>query len=272
MDLIDVTLGQIPMQVSLRMTAAGVPHGFTTRQGGVSEGIYASLNLGLSRGDDRKKVLENYRRVCAALSVDINKIVLAVQVHEDDVRPVTAEDWGKGLDCSQDYRADGLITNVPGTTLVAFGADCLTALLYDPVHRAIGAVHAGWRGTAKGILARAAEAMTAVYGTRPEDLLAALGPCISACCFETNEDVPDAMTAALGGDALPFIQEKGEGKFLVDLKGLNALWLRQAGVPAEQIDISPDCTLCKPNKYWSHRCTKGERGSQASLISLPEIN
>lgn len=269
MDLIDVTLGQIPVQVSLRMTGAGVPHGFTTRQGGVSEGIYASLNLGLNRGDDRKKVLENYRRICDAFSVDINKMVLTVQVHEDAVRPVTAEDWGKGLDRPQDYSADGLITNVPGTTLVAFGADCLTALLYDPVHRAIGAVHAGWRGTAKGILARAAEAMTAAYGTRPGDLLAALGPCISACCFETNEDVPNAMTAALGGDALPFIREKGEGKFLVDLKGLNALWLRRAGVPAEQIDISPDCTLCKPDKYWSHRYTKGERGSQASVISIP---
>lgn len=270
MDLIDVTLNQIPMQVSLRMTAAGVPHGFTTRQGGVSEGIYSSLNLGLNRGDDREKVLENYRRVCDAFPVDINKLVLTVQVHEDAVRQVTAEDWGKGLDRPQDYRADGLITNVPGTTLVAFGADCLTALLYDPVHRAIGAVHAGWRGTAKGILARAVEAMTEAYGTRPGDLLAALGPCISACCFETNEDVPNAMTAALGGDALPFIREKGEGKFLVDLKGLNALWLTRSGVPEAQIDRSPDCTLCKPDKYWSHRYTKGERGSQASLISLPE--
>ena len=270
MDLIDVTLHQIPMQVSLRLTAAGVPHGFTTRQGGASEGIYASLNLGLNRGDDREKVLENYRRVCDAFPVDINKLVLAVQVHEDAVRQVTAEDWGKGLDRPQDYRADGLITDVPGTTLVAFGADCLTALLYDPVHRAIGAVHAGWRGTAKGILARAVEAMTGAYGTCPGDLLAALGPCISQCCFETNEDVPNAMTAALDGDALPFIREKGEGKFLVDLKGLNALWLRRSGVPEAQIDISPDCTLCKPDKYWSHRYTKGERGSQASLISLPE--
>lgn len=270
MDLIDVTLNQIPMQVSLRMTAMGIPHGFTTRQGGVSEGIYASLNLAFGRGDDRENVEENYRRVCDAFPVDINKMVLTAQVHGDHIRTVTEADWGKGLSCPKDYEADGLITDVPGTTLVAFGADCLTALLYDPAHRAIGAVHAGWRGTAKGILARAVEAMTEAYGTRPGDLLAALGPCISACCFETNEDVPNAMTAALGGDALPFIREKGEGKFLVDLKGLNALWLTRSGVPEAQIDISPDCTLCKPDKYWSHRYTKGERGSQASLISLPE--
>lgn len=270
MDLIDVTLNQIPMQVSLRMTMGGIPHGFTTRQGGVSEGIYSSLNLAFGRGDDREKVEENYRRVCGAFPVDINKLVLTTQVHGDQIRTVTAEDWGKGLSRPKDYEADGLITDVPGTTLVAFGADCLTALLYDPVHRAIGAVHAGWRGTASGIVERAVEAMTAAYGTRPEELVAALGPCISACCFETDQDVPNAMTAALGAAALPFITDKGEGKFLVDLKGLNALRLQRVGVREECIDISPDCTLCKPEKYWSHRYTKGERGSQASLISLPE--
>ena len=179
MDLIDVTLNQIPMQASLPLTMAGIPHGFTTRQGGVSEGIYASLNLAFGRGDDRETVLENYRRVCDAFPVDINKTVLTAQVHGDGVRVVTEEDWGKGISRPKDYEVDGLITDVPGTTLVAFGADCLTAVLFDPVHRAIGAVHAGWRGTALGILERVVEAMTKAYGTRPGDLLAALGPCIS---------------------------------------------------------------------------------------------
>lgn len=270
MELYDQTLKGIPLQVSPQLSQLGIPHGFTTRQGGVSEGIYSSLNLAFGRGDDREKVEENYRRVCSALEVDINKLVLTAQIHGDRIRTVTAEDWGKGLSRPKDYETDGLITDVPGTTLAAFGADCLTALLYDPVHRAIGAVHAGWRGTASGILERAVEAMTGAYGTQPKDLLAALGPCISACCFETDQDVPNAMTAALGAAALPFITDKGEGKFLVDLKGLNALRLRRAGVGEEHIGISPDCTLCQPEKYWSHRHTKGERGSQASLISLPE--
>lgn len=270
MDLVDIILNQIPMQVSLRLTMAGVPHGFTTRQGGVSEGIYSSLNLAFGRGDDREKVLENYRRVCDAFPVDINKLVLTAQVHGDRVRVVTAEDWGKGLTRPKDYEVDALVTDVPGTTLMAFGADCLTVLLYDPVHRAIGAAHAGWRGTASGILERTVEAMTTAYGTDPAALLCALGPCISACCYETDQDVPNAMTAALGAAALPYLQDRGDGKFLVDLKGLNALRLRRAGVREEGIDISPDCTLCKPDKYWSHRHTKGERGSQAALISLPE--
>lgn len=270
MDLIDVTLGRIPMQVSLRMTMAGVPHGFTTRQGGVSEGIYASLNLGKNRGDDLDKVRENYSRVCSALGVERDKLVFSNQVHGSGVRIVTAEDAGKGLDRRVDYEADGLVTNVEGLVLTVFGADCLTVLLYDPVQRAVGAVHAGWRGTAENIVGQAVRTMKEAYGTRPEDLIAALGPCISRCCFETDEDVPEALHRKLGEDVLPYLDGPGEGgKFRVDLKGINALLLQKSGVLREFTDISPDCTLCKPEKYWSHRYTKGERGSQAALIALP---
>ncbi len=270
MDLIDVTLGQVPLQVSLPMTAAGVPHGFTTRRGGVSQGIYESLNMGMGRGDAPENVRENYRRVCEAFSVDITKMAFSNQVHGDVVRPVTAEDAGKGLDRPVDYEADGLVTNVPGLTLVVFGADCLPVLLCDPVRRVVAAAHAGWRGTALGIVERAVERMVNNYGCRPEHILAAIGPGISKCCFETGEDVPQAMTEALGEAALPFITADGGGKYHVDLKGINALRLERAGVPATHIDVSPDCTLCKPKKYWSHRYTKGQRGSQAGLICLPE--
>lgn len=271
MDLIDVTLGQVPMQVSLRMTAAGIPHGFTTRQGGVSEGIYASLNLGKNRKDDPEKVRENYRRVCSALGVDRDRLVFSNQVHGAHVRVVTAQDGGKGLDRPVDYEADGLVTNEAGLTLTVFGADCLTALLYDPVRRAVGAVHAGWRGTAAAIAARAVETMEEAYGTRPGDLLCAIGPCISQCCFETDGDVPQALVSSLGEEVLPCIAGPDErGKFHVDLKGINSLLLERAGVPGDRIDLSPDCTLCKPDKYWSHRYTKGMRGSQAALIALPQ--
>ena len=258
----------VPLQMSPQMAERGIPHAFTTRLGGVSEGIFSSLNLGGSRGDDPAKVRENYRRVCAALGVDREKLVFSSQVHGDAVRPVTLADAGKGLDRPVDYDADGLITDAPGITLTVFGADCLTILLCDPVKRVIAAVHAGWRGTALGIAARAAEAMIRDYGCRGEDILAALGPCISMCCFETGEDVPQAMTAALGKAALPYIKEQGGGKYKVDLKGLNTLWLKESGILTTNIDISPDCTLCRPDKYWSHRHTKGERGSQAALISL----
>lgn len=258
----------IPFQMSPQMLEAGVIHGFTSRVGGVSEGIYASLNLGTNRGDDREKVRENYRRVCRALGVDMKKLVFSSQVHGDVVRPVTLADEGKGLDQSVDYDADGLITNVPEISLVVFGADCLTILLSDPVRRVIAAAHAGWRGTALGIAAKAVEAMVKDYSCERKNILAAIGPGISKCCFETGGEVPEAMTTALGKDALPYIRESEDGKFKVDLKGLNTLWLKRSGVLATNIDISPDCTLCHPEKYWSHRYTKGERGSQAALISL----
>lgn len=268
MELTERMIKGIPLQISPVLERAGIPHGFTTRLGGVSEGIFSSLNLGANRGDDPARVRENYRRVCAALGVDGGKLVFSSQVHGDVVRAVTPADAGKGLDRRVDYDADGLITDVPELTLVVFGADCLTILLCDPVRRVIAAVHAGWRGTALGIAAKAVEAMARDYGCERENILAAIGPGISKCCFETGEEVPQAMTAALGEEALPYMTEVGGGKYKVDLKGLNTLWLSHSGILTTKIDISPDCTLCRPDKYWSHRYTKGERGSQAALISL----
>lgn len=268
MDLTERIVEGVPLQISPRMGETGIPHGFTTRLGGVSEGIYESLNLGINRGDDPGRVRENYRRVCSALGVDMGKLVFSCQVHGNVVRPVTLADAGKGLDRPVDYETDGLITDVPGVTLVVFGADCATVLLCDPVRRVIAAAHAGWRGTALGIVSRAVEAMVRDYGCEREHILAAIGPCISKCCFETGGEVPEAMTAALGEVATNYVQSLGNGKYKVDLKGLNALWLSRSGVVATNIDISPDCTLCRPDKYWSHRYTGGQRGSQAALICL----
>lgn len=268
MELRDVMTNGVTYQVSPLLSRAGVPHGFTTRFGGVSEGIFSSLNLAPNRGDDPALVRENYRRVCEALGVERSKLVLSAQVHKDGVRSVTSADWGKGLDRPTDYEADGLITDVPGTTLVVFGADCLTILLYDPVRRVAGAVHAGWRGTAAGIVERAVEKMAGQYGCEAKNILAAIGPGISRCCFETGPEVPQAMEQALGKDAAQFVDSLENGKFKVDLKGLNTLWLKRSGVDVTNIDVSGDCTMCRPEKYWSHRYTKGERGSQATLISL----
>ena len=217
--------------------AGGVAHGFSTRLGGVSEGIYATLNLGMNRGDAPDRVRENSRRFCAAIGADMGNIVCASQVHGDTVRTVTAADLGIGL-------------------------------LYDPVRRVVGAVHAGWRGTALGIAAKAVERMVDCYGCDRLDILAAVGPGISKCCFETHEDVPNAMTEAMGAAALSSIQVLPTGKFHVDLKGLNAKRLESAGLDPDHIAVSADCTCCLPEKYWSHRYTHGERGSQAAMIAI----
>lgn len=148
---------------------------------------------------------------------------------------------------------------------MVFSADCGTILLYDPVQEAIGAVHAGWRGVASGLAAKTVRRMQEAFGTEPGDLLAATGPSIGACCFETDDDVPEAMRRALGAAAEPYMVRWGE-KWHIDLKGINALWLRQAGV--QRIDVCPDCTGCHPERWWSHRKMGDRRGAQAALIAL----
>ena len=174
----------------------GVCHGFSTRQGGVSQPPFDTLNLAPGRDDDPAAVRENYRRFCGTLGVDPARTVLSKQVHEATVRLCTEADAGKGLLSPRDYAADALITRDANLPLAVFSADCGILLLYDPIHRAVGAIHAGWRGCAAGIPEKTVQAMTAAFGTRPEDLVAAVGPCIQQCCFETDGDVPAAMTQA----------------------------------------------------------------------------
>ncbi len=212
----------------------------------------------MNRGDAPDRVRENYRRFCAAIGADMGNIVCASQVHGDTVRTVTAADLGIGLDEPEPWQADGLVTDIPGVTLAVYSADCLPILLYDPVRRVVGAVHAGWRGTALGIAAKAVERMVDCYGCDRLDILAAVGPGISKCCFETHEDVPNAMTEAMGAAALSSIEVLPTGKFHVDLEGLNAKRLESAGLDPDHIAVSADCTCCLPEKYWSHRYTHGE--------------
>ena len=259
----------VPFLVSDGFRAAGgVAHGFSTRLGGVSEGIFSSLNLGTARGDDPACVAENYRRFCAAIGADASHLVTSSQVHGDVIRTVSPDDVKTDLFRPNSYECDGLITDKPGLTLTVFTADCIPVLLYDPVRRVIAAVHAGWRGTAQNIAGKAVKKMQADYGCRPEHILAAIGPGISRCCFETHADVPDAMTAALGDLAAPHIFPLDNGKFAVDLKEINAALITGCGVSADHVEISSDCTACLHETYWSHRVTQGQRGSQAAMIQL----
>lgn len=244
-----------------------VAHGFSTRVGGVSKPPFNTLNLGVGRGDEAAAVAENYRRFCAAVGVDGSRVVLSKQVHETTVHLCTAADAGKGLARARDYTADALITNEPNLPLVVFSADCGILLLHDPQNHAIGAIHAGWRGCAAGIVEKTVHAMTAAFGTAPEQLLAAIGPCIGPCCFETDADVPAAMVAALGQAAAPHLEQRGK-KWQVDLAGLNRTWLLRAGVLPTHIETCGLCTACHPDLFWSHRKMGEARGAQIALISL----
>ena len=231
------------------LTADGitVPHGFTTRLGGVSTGTQSSLNLAVGRGDSLENVEENLRRLGRAVGFDPEKLVMTLQIHSDIVRVVTEKDH-IGL-CHRDYpKCDALVTNTPGVALLVFTA--------------------GWRGTAQAIGAKVVRAMAENFGAKPENIRAAIGPNIGMCHFETDHDVPDAMRAAFGPEVDAYIEKRGE-KYHLDLKQINAMVLRRCGV--EHIDISDDCTVCSCDRFWSHRATGGERGSQGAVIVCQEV-
>ena len=250
------------------LTAEGicVPHCFTTRFGGVSQGPLSSMNLAIKLDETEENVIQNYRILGDALGFDLSDLVLTRQTHSDIVRVVTHND------CSgcfhRDYpECDALVTNDPGTALVIFTADCTPMLFHDPVTGAVGAAHAGWRGTAAHIGAKTVQAMVREFGCDPKNIRAAIGPNIGPCHFETDADVPEAILAAYGAEAEVFITQKG-AKYFLDLKQINALSLKRAGVT--HIDISQDCTMCSPDRFWSHRVTGGIRGSQGAIILCKE--
>lgn len=254
------------------LTDGGALHGFSTRMGGVSPAPWDSLNLGIGRGDDPARVWENCRRFCAAIGgAETERLVMSHQVHRSGVRRCTEADGGKGLLKPRDYEADGLITDVPGLPLMIFSADCIPVLFYDPERRVVAACHAGWRGAAQGIVGETVRRMKEDYGCKAERIRCAIGPGISRCCFETRDDVPQAMEEALGAEAEGFIDRLPTGRFHVDLKGINGLWAEKAGIPAGNIVISDDCTSCKHTLYWSHRHTGPERGSMAAVIALKPL-
>lgn len=244
-----------------------VPHCFTTRLGGVSKGALSSMNIGTSRGDSRENVLKNYEILGAALGFDCHQVVLSRQCHSDIVRVVDEKQAGAGLFSEHLPDCDALVTNEKGLALVVFTADCTPILFHDPVTGAVGAAHAGWRGTASAIAARTVEAMEKSFGAKPENIRAAIGPNIGKCHFETNEDVPEAMIKAFGPEAEAFIEPWGE-KFHVDLKAINHMILKNAGVT--HVEISDACTFCSPDLFWSHRITGQERGSQGAVILCGE--
>ena len=252
------------------LVAEGIsaPHCFTTRYGGVSTGTQSSLNIAFGRGDTMENVEKNLHILASALDFDPAKFVLTRQTHSDIVRVVTDADCS-GL-CHRDYpESDALVTNTPGVALLVFTADCTPILLHDPVTGAVGAAHAGWRGTHQAIAVKALQAMVDNFGCDPKNVRAAVGPNIGSCCFETDADVPEAMLSAFGEEIAPYIEKKGE-KYHLDLKAINAFILRRAGV--QHIDISENCTMCEHDRFWSHRYTKGERGSQGAIIVCKEAS
>lgn len=240
-----------------------VPHCFTTRLGGVSTGAVASMNLSVRRDSHPDNVAKNFAILGENLGFDPKKLVLTNQIHSDIVLQVTAADH-KGFNTHAYPECDALITNEPGTALCALTADCTPILLWDPVTGAVGAVHAGWRGTVSRIAVKTVLAMQEAYGCDPKNIHAAIGPNIGRCCFETGEEVPAALAESYGQEVLSLIRQGANNKYFPDLKAINALGLRRLGIAA--IDLSAECTKCSPDRYWSHRVHGQSRGSQGAII------
>ena len=255
--------------VVLRSEKITCPHGFSTRLGGVSRGIFESLNLGrLDLGDEPARVEENWRRFGAACGIGTARFVHGRQVHGNTVHTAVPAD-AHGIAEPSDLRADGYVTNRPGLPLAVFTADCTPLLMQEPEAGVIAAVHCGWRSTALDIEAAAVEAMGRL-GAEPERIRAAVGPCIRRCCFQVGPEVAAAMEELLGGGAAELYDPDpaAPGKYLLDLPGVVRRRLEQLGLRPENIDDLNECTKCLPDRYWSHRLLGDRRGSQASVIML----
>ncbi len=249
----------------------GIVHLFSTREGGVSNGIFRSMNLGFDVGDEWENVEENFRRLAAAAGITPDRIAATDQTHTTNIRVVTAEDAGKGVTHDRDYTdIDGLVTNVPGIALAVFGSDCVPLFFVDPVNKAIGASHSGWRGTVARMGSVTVEKMQTVYGTDPADLICVIGPSICRDCYEVSEDVADEFKREFCGHEEEIMSEKGGGKYLLDLWESNRIVLEEAGVLPKNITISGVCTSCCRELLFSHRATKGKRGNNCGLIMLRE--
>ena len=249
-----------------------VSHAFSTRLGGVSKGDFATMNFSFTRGDDRDDVLENYRRMAVALGVDRERMVLTWQTHTTNVRRVTEEDEGKGIVRDRDYRdVDGLITDIPGITLVTFFADCVPLYFLDPVHKAIGLSDSGWRGTVKRMGQVTVDAMKEAFGTRPEDIIACIGPSICGDCYEVGEEVADEFADAFHEKYHDVILlKKQNGKYQLDLWKANEIVLKEAGIKGDNLAVTNICTYCNPQLLFSHRRTAERRGNLCAFLSLKE--
>lgn len=232
-----------------------VPHGFTTREGGVSPAPFDSLNLGISTADSPDCVLENRRRVLAAFG---NPPVVALsQVHGNQVHVV---------ETAGDQEGDGVLTSTPGLLLRVTVADCYPILLHDPVRGVVGALHAGWRGVVLGILPRALELMQARYGSSPDDIRVAVGPGISGPNFQVGPEVLEQFERQDLAFAWP--DPEHSGRYRLDLERAIRTQAQRAGIYPQHYWALGRCTYADP-LFFSHRRDRGQTGRMWALIMLP---
>ncbi|HHX11598.1 MAG TPA: peptidoglycan editing factor PgeF [Clostridiales bacterium] len=250
-----------------------IKHGFSTKLGGVSKGHMATMNLGYGGPllDDPSNVLENFLLITESMGIDPNTIVRSWQVHKTNIRIVTKEDCGKGLYRERDYNEiDGLISNTPGVTLVTNYADCVPLFFVDPVKKAIGLSHSGWRGTVQKMGKVTVEHMTEAFASNPDDIICVIGPSICEQCFEVGEEVAAQFNKIfnLSDDNNYIISPNNKGRYQCDLWAANKAVLKEAGIKEDNIHTSGVCTSCHDELLFSHRKSQGKRGSLAAFLTI----
>lgn len=250
-------------------------HGFSTRLGGVSNGVFSSMNLNFTRGDDRASVEQNFRLIGEALGINPEDMVYARQTHTTNVMEAGYEHRGMGVTKERSFDdIDGFVTNKPGVALVTTYADCVPVFLADPVRKAIGLAHSGWRGTVKNITKETVRMMVSLYGCKPSDMVAFVGPSICRGCYEVGADVAKEFAAAYGemvfdGILYPADSNNPDGeKYRIDLHRANEANLLNAGLKQENISITDVCTCCNPGLFFSHRASKGRRGGLCGFLQI----
>jgi len=243
-----------------------IRHAFSTKLGEDSTTIHP-MDMSFDH-DDRGAVTKNYRMLCDAAGFDYHSLVASSQDHHTYVRVVTSAEKGIGIYREKDMESvDALVTNEPGVTLCTYYADCTPIFFVDPQKKAIGLAHAGWRGTVDRIAAKVIDTMRKSCGTDPADLVCAIGPNIMVCCYEVDEPCAERF-CALGLDSERFIHPKGGGKYMADMLECNRQILMSCGVAAENITLSDLCTRCSSDFLWSHRATKGDRGTMCAMMRI----
>ncbi|MCL2864283.1 MAG: peptidoglycan editing factor PgeF [Lachnospiraceae bacterium] len=247
-----------------------VRHGFSTKLGGVSVGCYASLNLSFTRGDETKHVQENLSRFGKAIGVKPKDMVFSAQTHTNHVLTVTESDRGNGVTQPLPYAdVDGFVTNIPGLCLVTFYADCVPLFFVDPVAKAIGLSHSGWRGTVAKIAEKTVEQMKKEYGSNPADILTAIGPSICRDCYEVSEEVIGAFRQNFAySHGADLYEQKENGKYQLDLWAANRMILLESGILPKHIAMTNVCTHCNSDVFYSHRRTGERRGNLAAFLAI----
>lgn len=269
--IFDEHCGRTPyLEYPLLRDTGIVRHCFSTRLGGVSQGCYESLNLSFDRGDSEDAVRENFRRIGEEIGVSVENMVLSKQTHTTNIRIVTEEDRGKGIVRERDYTdVDGLVTDVPGICLVTSYADCVPLYFVDPVKKAIGLSHSGWRGTVGKIGQETVRVMREVYGSLPENIIAAVGPSVCMDCYEVSRDVADQFREVFDEKYWEqLFYEKGGGKYQLDLWKANEVILLEAGIRKEHIAVTNVCTHCNSRILYSHRSSGDRRGNLCAFLAL----